>query len=96
MRRPICCSSSSVSIEVRRDHDRALLLVALVDERVELLEHPVGLLLGAEVVEVQQVDVDERRKNSDVRALAAVGVVGVADLGQQARDGVDRDRVTRA
>ena len=31
-------------------------LVALVDERVELLEHPVGALLGPEVVDVEEVD----------------------------------------
>ena len=50
--------------EVGRDEDRALLLVALVDQRVELLQHPVGLLLGAEVLEVEQVDRDERWKKS--------------------------------
>src|SRR4051794_15448721 len=42
--------------EVRRDDDRLLGLVARVDDRVELLEDPVAGLLGADVVEVEQVD----------------------------------------
>src|SRR3954452_24771319 len=39
-----------VGRQVRRDDDRALVLVARVDDRVQLLEHPLGLALGAEVV----------------------------------------------
>src|SRR5919199_5339511 len=42
--------------QVGRDDDRPLLLPALVDDRVQLLEDPLGALLGAEVVEVEQVD----------------------------------------
>src|SRR5437016_1901826 len=37
------------------DHKRPLVLPALVDDRVELLEDPLGALLGAQVVEVQEV-----------------------------------------
>src|SRR5919202_3033971 len=45
--------------EVGRDDDRALLLPALVDDRVELLQHPFRAFLGAEVVQVQQVHARE-------------------------------------
>ena len=56
VRSPIC-SRSSASVEVGREHDRAAaVLVARVDDRVELLEHPRRALLGADVVDVQQVD----------------------------------------
>src|SRR4051812_14544656 len=48
-----------VALEVRRDDDRALGLVAGVDDRVELLEDPGAGLLGADVVDVQQVDTGE-------------------------------------
>ena len=47
---------AAVDLEVGGDEHRAVGRVALVDDRVELLEHPVGALLGAEVVDVQQVD----------------------------------------
>src|ERR1019366_4767837 len=37
-----------VAIEdVGGDHDRALILIARIDDRVELLQHPVGLALRA-------------------------------------------------
>src|SRR5262249_36754039 len=39
--------------EVGGDEDRPLRLVALVDQRVELLEHPVAALLGTEIVDVE-------------------------------------------
>src|SRR3954465_15609569 len=42
--------------EVGGDEHRPLLLPALVDYRVELLEHPFAALLGTHVVDVQQVD----------------------------------------
>ena len=45
-----------VVVEVRRDHHRSAVLVAGVDDGVQLLEHPVGRALGADVVDVQQVD----------------------------------------
>ena len=67
--------------DVRRDHDRALLLVAGVDDRVELLEHPRRRLLGADVVDVQQVDGDEPLEQVVVRA----GVEGLADLAAAGR-----------
>ena len=41
--------------DVCRDHHRSLILVARVDDRVELLEHPVGGALRADVVDVQQI-----------------------------------------
>ena len=63
-------------------HHRALVLVAGVDDRVELLQHPVGLALGADVVDVQQVDRGQAVQQLDVRAL---GSVGVADLVEQPR-----------
>src|SRR5437763_12782895 len=40
---------------VRCDHERALVLPALVDDRVQLLQHPVGALLGPQVVEMQEI-----------------------------------------
>src|SRR3954471_12891007 len=55
-----------VALEVRRDDDRALLLVARVDDGVELLEHPLRGLLGADVVDVQQVDRGEAVEERDV------------------------------
>src|SRR5215218_8296281 len=45
--------------QIRRHHHRPLRLIALVDDRVELLEHPVAALLGAEVVDVEEVDLGE-------------------------------------
>src|SRR6478735_12152669 len=45
-----------VEAEVGRDRHRALGLVARVDDRVELLEHPRARALGADDVDVQQVD----------------------------------------
>ena len=45
---------------------------------------------------MEQVDAHELVEQLGVGTLAPVGVVGVADLRQQARHGVDRDRVTRA
>ena len=86
------CSASCVALEVRRDDDRALVLVARVDDRVELLEHPVGRLLGADVVDVQEVDRGQAVEQAGVRA-AAVVLERRADLGQQARQRVDRHGV---
>src|ERR671933_2953358 len=63
--------------EVGRDDDRALLLPALVDDRVELLEHPLGALLRAEVVEMQQVHAREAPEQVEVRAARAVLVGGL-------------------
>ncbi len=45
-----------VAVEVRRQDDRALFLVAGVDDRVELLQHPRTGLLRADVVDVEEVD----------------------------------------
>src|SRR4051794_23220398 len=45
-----------LALEVGRDHHRALLLVAAVDDRVQLLDHPRAGPLGAQVVDVEQVD----------------------------------------
>ena len=56
VRSPICSRSVAPAVEVRGEHDRAAVLVARVDDRVELLEHPRRGLLGADVVDVQQVD----------------------------------------
>ena len=42
--------------DVRRDHHRTLVLVARVDDRVELLEDPVGGPLGSDIVDVQEID----------------------------------------
>src|SRR5579875_941243 len=76
--------------DVRGDEHRALLLIARVDDRVELLQHPVGGALGADVVDVEQVDRGEPVEQVDMGAL---GPVGVADLVEQARERVDGDRV---
>ncbi len=76
--------------EVGGDDDRALLLVAGVDDRVELLERPVGAVLRAEVVDVQQVhgrqaveEAEHCRPSSSIASRMQV---------QQARERVDRDR----
>src|SRR4051794_33055546 len=79
--------------KVGRDQHRALRLVALVDDRVELLEHPVAALLGAEVVDVEEVDLCEAFEELQVGLLARVGVVGAPDARQQAGQRVDRHRV---
>src|SRR3954447_2270011 len=62
------------AVEVRRDHHRLLRLVAGVDHRVELLDHPRGGLLGPQVVDVQQVHAREPVEQLDVRAVAGVVV----------------------
>src|SRR5438093_7295220 len=77
--------------QVRRDDDRAFLLVALVDQGVELLEHPLGLPFRAEVVEMQEVDLDELGEEVGIGPLAARRIVGVADLREQPRDRIARD-----
>src|SRR3954465_465607 len=77
--------------QVGGDDHGALLLPALVDDRVELLEHPLGALLGAEIVDVEQVDAAEPLEQLHVRALRAV-FVGLLDVGEQARHRVDRHR----
>ena len=69
MRSPIC-SSSSADLQVRGHDHRALGRIALVDDRVELLEHPVAALLGAEVVDVQQVDRGQPVEELEVGELA--------------------------
>ena len=76
---------------VRRDHHRALLLVACVDDRVELLEHPRRRLLGADVVDVEEVDGGELVEQFQVRAA----VECAADDGQQPRQRVDRNGAPR-
>jgi DNA replication protein DnaC len=52
--------------EICRHQDRALRLVSLVDQGVELLQHPVGALLGAEVVDVQQIERGEALEELEV------------------------------
>src|SRR6476660_3126822 len=81
--------------KVGRDQHRALRLVALVDQRVELLEHPVAALLGAEIVDVEQVDRGQALEKGEVGVAARLGVVGAADAGEQLRQRVDRDRAAR-
>ena len=82
-------SEQLVGHQVGGRHDRALGLVAGVDDRVELLEHPVGAVLGAEVVDVQQVD---RGQPIEEVEQAAVGLHRLAQQVQQPRQRVDRDR----
>src|SRR6201992_412571 len=67
--------------QIGRDHHRAFGLVALVDQRVELLEHPVGAFLGAEVVDVEEVDRGELVEEGEVVVAAGFGVVGGGDPG---------------
>ena len=81
-----------VGHQVGRRHDRPLGLVAGVDDRVQLLEHPVGAVLRAEVVDVQQVD--GRQPVQEVE-LALLGVHRLAQQVQQPRQRVDRDRAPR-
>src|SRR3954466_5203454 len=83
-----------VAFQVRRDDHRALVLVARIDDRVELLEHPIARALGADVAHVQEVHGGEAVEEVDVRALA-VGLERRADLGEQARQRVDRDAASR-
>ena len=70
-------------LEVGREDDRALVVVAAVDDRVELLEHPVGAALGAEIVEVEEVDGDEPVEERQVAVLAALGFERLPDPRQQ-------------
>src|SRR6478672_10898839 len=56
--------------DVGGDDDRALVLVAGVDDRVELLEDPRCGVLGADVVDVQQVDLGQAVGEVEVAALA--------------------------
>src|ERR1700712_3597431 len=57
-------------VEVGGDQDRAFGLVALVDQGVELLEHPVGPFLGAEVIDVEQVHGGEAFEEGEVGVAA--------------------------
>src|SRR6188472_2503882 len=81
--------------KVGRDQDRALRLVALVDQRVELLEHPVAAFLGAEIVDVEQVDRGQALEEGEVGVAAGLRVVGAADVGEKLGQRVNRHRVTR-
>src|SRR5919201_2021800 len=83
-----------VQPEVGGDHDRALVLPALVDDRVELLEHPLGALLGAEVVQVEQVHLAEAAEQLGV-GTSGIVLVCLLDVGEQSRHGVDRYRAPR-
>src|SRR5215218_3877502 len=76
--------------EVRGQEDRAALLVARVDDRVELLEHPGRRLLGADVVDVEEVDGGQAVDQPVERVLGVV-LVRVAQQPEQPREGVDRD-----
>ncbi len=80
-----------VVVEVRGQEQRPVVLVARVDDRVELLEHPGRALLGSDVVDVQQVD---RAQAVDqlVERVRRLVVVGVAEEGEQSRQRVDRHR----
>ncbi len=78
-----------VGHQVARRHDRPFGLVARVHDRVELLEHPVGLVLGPEVVDVQEVDRGEAVEQVD---QAAGRLERLAQQVQQARQRVDRHR----
>jgi hypothetical protein len=76
-----------IRIEVRGDDERALVLVARVDDRVQLLEHPLAGVLRADVVEVQQVDAVEPVEQLERALLVADRV---AQDVQQPRQRVDR------
>ena len=69
-----------------------LVLVARVDDRVELLEHPRRALLGADVVDVQQVDGGQAVQQRGEAGLRVV-VERLAQQAEQPRQRVDRDRV---
>src|SRR3954467_10137489 len=56
-------------VEIGRDHDRPPVLVAGVDDRVELLEHPWRALLGPDIVDVEQVDGREAIEQDAERGL---------------------------
>ena len=93
VRAPICSSSSLVGSRLVVTSIERCGLVALVDQRVELLQHPVGAFLGAEVVDVEQVDRGQPLEEGEVGVAARLGVVGAADPRQQLRQRVDRDRL---
>ncbi len=92
VRRPIC-SIEVGFVEIGGHQDRPFGLVALVDQRVELLEHPVGAFLGAEVVDVEEVDRGQLAEQLHVGVAVRAGVVALADPRQQFGQRVDRDRV---
>ena len=68
-----------------------LVLVAAVHDRVQLLEHPLAERLGADVVDVQQVDAHQRVEQLALGEVAGL-VERLAQLAEQARQRVDRDR----
>jgi hypothetical protein len=80
--------------DVGGQHDAALVLVARVDQRVELLEDPRAGLLGPDVVDVQQVDLGQAVQQLGV-GLRGVVVERRAQLGQQTGQGVDGDGAAR-
>ena len=41
---------------VRRNDKRTLRFIPLIDERIKLLQHPIGPLLAAQVIKVQQIN----------------------------------------
>ena len=41
---------------VRGNDKRTLRFVPLIDERIKLLQHPIGPLLAAQVIKVQQIN----------------------------------------
>src|SRR4051794_5743154 len=75
-------------VEVGDDDDRPLVLVARVDDGVQLLEHPLVAALGADVVDVQEVHRREALQQAGVGAGRVV-VVGAADVGEQGGQRVD-------
>src|SRR5919201_844114 len=60
----------------------------------ELLEHPLGALLGAEVVQVEQVHLAEAAEQLGV-GTSGIVLVCLLDVGEQSRHGVDRYRAPR-
>src|ERR1700761_5468763 len=80
-------------VEVGGHEDRSFGLVALVDERVELLQHPVGPFLGAEVVDVEEVHRGQLPEQLHVGVAVRPGVVALADPRQEFGKRVDGHRV---
>src|SRR2546421_4422582 len=68
-------------VEVGGDDHGSLVLVARVHDRVELLQHPLARALGADVVDVQQVDAGQALQQPQVRAVRVL-VERLADLRQ--------------
>src|SRR6202043_2792408 len=80
------------NLEVGRQYHRALVLITGVDDRVQLLQHPICLVLDSKVVYVEEIDGGKAFQEAH---HTAVRLDGAADQVQQSWQRVDRNRASR-